>query len=493
MGRSQEATGATAGAAQQSEQGMQADWPELPAQQTSGTRRARRPPPQQPGDAAQPATPPPSPVKVAPQRLVGTRCTDDDDARERGARMRADFENFSWQLRGEAADSEGAAGAGAATHEGSALASVGQGRDGAREPAAAPHRGKPAHSGSPYRGPSKRQPDSPVPSPPRPKASRQGGSPYRGQPKRQPASAVRPPPPGKTARQGSWVGLTGSNEGNDWVGARPTPQAHPAAKTKPQQRRRTQAALDQGMAQDLMAVPVARQPPQHAPPTGDTHVGGTTEMESDEAAEAGVQPTGLTAALQPPPQLSSEVALARLLHPELRYTWQVTKKGNTVVAVGVNALTDDLSGAVKYRIHERERAVGKGQLQGAIRALIAARGGTPPGSVTGSVEQLRGHLAEARSRLRAMQGVQHEVNGEEALIRAAYSRVAAEAAPAAAGARPGHGRHRRRCHRRHRRPRDRCHSRRARRRRRHRRRHHHRRSRGHTRRCSRLRHHRRRR
>ena len=118
-------------------------------------------------------------------------------------------------------------------------------------------------------------------------------------------------------------------------------------------------------------------------------MGGTTEMESDEAAEAGVQPTGLTAALQPPPQLSSEVALARLLHPELRYTWQVTKNGNTVVAVGANALTDDLSGAVKYRIHERERAVGKGQLQGAIRALIAARGGTPPGSVTGSVEQLR--------------------------------------------------------------------------------------------------------
>jgi hypothetical protein len=44
-------------------------------------------------------------------------------------------------------------------------------------------------------------------------------------------------------------------------------------------------------------------------------------MESDEAAGVGLQPAGLTAALQPPPQLSSEVALTRLLNPELRYTW----------------------------------------------------------------------------------------------------------------------------------------------------------------------------
>jgi hypothetical protein len=79
--------------------------------------------------------------------------------------------------------------------------------------------------------------------------------------------------------------------------------------------------------------------------------------------------------------------------------------------------------------------VGKGQLQGAIRALIAARGGTPPGSVNESVEQMQGHLTKAWRRLRALQGVQHGVNGEEQLIRAAYSRGAAAAAPAAAGTR----------------------------------------------------------
>jgi hypothetical protein len=172
-GRTQEAPDARAGAEQQPDQGMQADWPELPAQQKSGTRRARRPPPQQPGAAAQPATPPPSPVKVAPQRLAGTRYTDDDGAAERITRMRADFQNFSWQLLGEAADSEGADGADTAVHAGSARASVGRGRDEAGDS-----------------GPLKRQPDTAVPSPPRPKASRQGGSPYRGQPKRQPASAV---------------------------------------------------------------------------------------------------------------------------------------------------------------------------------------------------------------------------------------------------------------------------------------------------------------
>jgi hypothetical protein len=54
-------------------------------------------------------------------------------------------------------------------------------------------------------------------------------------------------------------------------------------------------------------------------------------MESDEAARAGLQPVGPTAARQPPPQLPLQAALARLLNHELRYTWHVSKNGTVAV------------------------------------------------------------------------------------------------------------------------------------------------------------------
>jgi hypothetical protein len=160
----------------------QADWPVMLAQQSSGTRRAWRPSPQQSRTATQPATdkrerepldnspvrarakhrPQSSLVKVAPQSLVDTRYTDDDGAAERITRMRKDYKNFRWQLHGEAADSVGVDGMGVAARTGSALTGVARGRDDAKAPARQPdassYRGQPALNGSPYRGPPKRQP-----------------------------------------------------------------------------------------------------------------------------------------------------------------------------------------------------------------------------------------------------------------------------------------------------------------------------------------------
>jgi hypothetical protein len=80
---------------------------------------------------------------------------------------------------------------------------------------------------------------------------------------------------------------------------------------------------------------------------------------------------------------------ASLLRLELRYCWSVIAAGAKRLAYGDNALTDDLSWAVKYESHGTHLKVGWLQMQGAIRALMVARGMTPPAAISGKEQQPR--------------------------------------------------------------------------------------------------------
>ena len=60
------------------------------------------------------------------------------------------------------------------------------------------------------------------------------------------------------------------------------------------------------------------------------------------------------------------------------------------------------------------------QLQGAIRALMAARGADAPAVIPGKEQQLRRRLDEERSNLRALQESQRRVDAEEAMRRGVH-------------------------------------------------------------------------
>ena len=83
----------------------------------------------------------------------------------------------------------------------------------------------------------------------------------------------------------------------------------------------------------------------------------------------------------------------------MMYQWSATVKGSKRTVYGDNALTDDLTGDIKYRVHGQMKALAKGQVQAAIQTLIVARGGTAPAAIAGSIEQLKQQLGEERQKL----------------------------------------------------------------------------------------------
>eukprot|EP01050_Picozoa_sp_SAG11_P017132 SAG11_NODE_2431_length_3370_cov_1.615102_1_plen_126_part_10 len=87
------------------------------------------------------------------------------------------------------------------------------------------------------------------------------------------------------------------------------------------------------------------------------------------------------------------------------------------MAVGYDAMTDDLSGEMKYVRHGQQRKVGKQQPQAAIRALIVEQGGAEPATIPGSVDMLRKRVEDERSRVRARREAQQRVEHEAAVWR----------------------------------------------------------------------------
>ena len=85
-----------------------------------------------------------------------------------------------------------------------------------------------------------------------------------------------------------------------------------------------------------------------------------------------------------------------------------------------NTLTDDLSGVVKYESHGTHRKLLRLQLQGAIGAMMVARGMTPPAAISDEEQQLRQRLDEKRGNLHALQESQWWVDAEEAMVHAIH-------------------------------------------------------------------------
>jgi hypothetical protein len=120
----------------------------------------------------------------------------------------------------------------------------------------------------------------------------------------------------------------------------------------------------------------------------------------------------------------------------MMYQWSATVKGSKRTVYGDNALTDDLTGDIKYRVHGQMKALAKGQVQAAIQTLIVARGGTAPAAIAGSIEQLKQQLGEERQKLRELQRAQEQVEAEERLVNDAFQGSPHAPGPAAPGMGP---------------------------------------------------------